>query len=71
VAHGSGGLVAAATQLTESVLPWLDGDYAAWPLRSGSAAWPQESGSAAWAHDSANAAPPCHDGAAPDPDPEP
>lgn len=71
VAHGSGGLVAAATQLTESVLPWLDGDYAAWPLRSGSAAWPQESGSAAWAHDSATAAPPCHDGAAPDPDPEP
>lgn len=34
VAHASGGLVAAATQLTESVLPWLDGDYAAWPPRS-------------------------------------
>lgn len=32
VAHASGELVAAATRLTESVLPWLDGDYAAWPL---------------------------------------
>ncbi|MCF4127252.1 MurR/RpiR family transcriptional regulator [Methylobacterium sp. SyP6R] len=33
VAHASGSLVAAATRLTESVLPWLDGDYAAWPIR--------------------------------------
>lgn len=31
VAHASGSLVAVATRLTESVLPWLDGDYAAWP----------------------------------------
>ncbi len=31
VAHAAGGLVATATRLTESVLPWLDGDYAAWP----------------------------------------
>ncbi len=31
VAHASGGLVATATRLTESVLPWLEGDYAAWP----------------------------------------
>ncbi|MET7245206.1 MurR/RpiR family transcriptional regulator [Methylobacterium sp. EM32] len=40
VAHASGELVAAATRLTESVLPWLDGDYAAWPPKGGSAAWP-------------------------------
>jgi DNA-binding MurR/RpiR family transcriptional regulator len=38
VAHASGSLVAAATRLTESVLPWLDGDYAAWPPSRGSAA---------------------------------
>ncbi len=64
VAHASGTLVAAATRLTESVLPWLDGDYAAWPPKGGPAAWPPEDGSAAW---------PPEDGSAPfsDPDPEP
>ncbi|PIK72969.1 hypothetical protein CS379_11010 [Methylobacterium frigidaeris] len=62
VAHASGDLVAAATRLTESVLPWLDGDYAAWPPQGGLAAWPPQGGPAAW---SPRGAP------SPDPDPEP
>ncbi|WP_156312272.1 MurR/RpiR family transcriptional regulator, partial [Methylobacterium platani] len=80
VAHASGGLVATATRLTESVLPWLEGDYAAWPLNSGSAAQPLNGGSAAQPLNSGSAARPLNGGpdvshahaiTSPDPDPEP
>lgn len=45
-AHATGDLVPAATRLTEAVLPWLDGDYAAWPPRSGSDETPPQDGPA-------------------------